>query len=182
MKGSIVNCFKEVVFKECGKDKWDELRVASNLPTILLDSANIDDERVVTAFNMAPDILNVSWQKLMETFADHWTFNYASKMGYGFFLKKHKSAREAIMEMNKIHQMATSNIKGANPPSFDFKWEDDNTLLVGYKSERNLFDICLYCLKSLGKYYKENLEIIKAGNNKIRVNFPAKTIFKAKNI
>jgi len=32
MKGSIVNCLKEVVVKEYGMDKWEELRVASELP------------------------------------------------------------------------------------------------------------------------------------------------------
>ena len=181
MKGSIVNCFKEVVVKECGKDKWEELRVASNLPEILLDSGNIDDEKVITAFNMAPDILNVNWQKLMDAFADHWTFNYADKIGYGFFLKKHKTAREAIINMNKVHQMATSNIRDANPPTFDFEWENDNTLYIEYKSKRGLFDICLSCLKSLGKYYNENLRVSKAGNNKIRINFPAQSMPKAEN-
>jgi hypothetical protein len=176
-----VNCLKEVVVKEYGMDKWEELRVASELPTILLDSGNVNDDKVIAAFNMAPDILNVSWQKLMDLFAENWTFNYANKIGYGFFLKKHKSAREAIMNMNKIHQMATSNIKDANPPSFDFKWENDNTLYVEYKSQRNLFDICLSCVKALGKYYKENLQITKAGNNKIRIIFPAESRLKAEN-
>lgn len=47
MKGSIVNCLKEVVIKEFGEDKWEELRVASSLPLILLDSANIDDEKLL---------------------------------------------------------------------------------------------------------------------------------------
>jgi hypothetical protein len=180
MKGSIVNCFKEVITKEYGETKWEELRVASDLPKILLDSGNIDDDKVITAFNMAPDILGVSWQKLMDSFADYWTFNYSGKIGYSFFLKKHKSAREAILDINTVHQMATSNIRDAKPPLFDFKWENDNTLYVEYKSERGLFDICLSCLKALGKYYKEDLNIKKAGNNKICIIFPAKSIASVK--
>lgn len=130
---------------------------------------------------MAPDLLEITWQKLMDAFADHWTFNYSSKIGYGFFLKKHKSAREAILDMNKVHQMATSNIKDAKPPKFDFKWDNNSTLYVEYKSERGLFDICLSCLKSLGKYYNENLRITKAGNNKIRIDFPAQSMVKTQN-
>jgi hypothetical protein len=179
MKGSIANCLKEVVIQGYGTDKWEELRVASNLPRVLLDSGNISDEQVITAFNMAPDVLGITWQKLMDAFAEHWTFNYASKLGYGFFLKKHKSAREAILDINRVHQMATANIKGATPPTFDFKWDNDNTLCVEYKSHRGLFDICLACLKALGKYYNEDLKITKAGNNKIRIEFAAQSALRA---
>lgn len=181
MKGAIANCLKEVVVQKYGTDKWEEIRMTSNLPGILLDSGNIDDEKVISAFNMAPDILGLSCQKLMDAFAEHWTFNYASKLGYGFFLKKHQSARQAILDINKVHQMATSNIKDANPPIFDFQWDNDRTLYVEYKSERGLFDICLSCLKALGKYHNEDLKITKAGNNKIRIVFAAQSAIRAQN-
>ncbi len=41
-----------------------------------------------------------------------------------------------------------------------------------YKSKRGLIDFLVGLIKGVGKYFKENLEVTKLGNNKVKIVFP----------
>jgi hypothetical protein len=75
--------------------------------------------------------------------------------------------------MDKVHQMVTQNIANAHPPRFEYDWKDDQTLIMTYKSNRNLIDFLVGIIKGVGKYYKENLKVMKLGKDKVQIRFPS---------
>jgi len=74
--------------------------------------------------------------------------------------------------MDNLHVIMTKTIKNANPPRFDFNWKDDKTLIMNYKSKRNLIDMLVGLARGVGKFYKENIKVTKIANDKIQVVFP----------
>lgn len=171
MKGCIVNCLKESIINAYGQDNWKKIESNINFPHIIIDTANIDDSIFIDALNNIQSILNITLDELFNIFSEHWIFSYAHKIGFAYFLNKHKSSKEALPEMDRIHRVVTINVLGSNPPSFKCSWVDENILLVDYYSERNLIDLCLALIKAMGKYYNDNLVVEKIGNNSLKVSF-----------
>ena len=66
----------------------------------------------------------------------------------------------------------TKNIPNASPPRFDYEWNDTNTLIMKYKSNRNLIDILVGLVKGVGNYFQEDLTVSKTGMDKVQVVFP----------
>lgn len=73
--------------------------------------------------------------------------------------------------MDYVHQIITKNIPNAHPPRFEYEWENSNTLIMKYKSNRNLIDILVDLVKGVGKYYQENLTVSKMGTDKVHIIF-----------
>ena len=171
MKGCIVNCLKESIISTYGKDKWEGVVIGINLPSIIIDTVNIDDSLFIEALNNAQSMLNISWDHLFDIFAEHWIFSYAHKIGFAYFLNKHKSAKEALFEMDRVHKVVTINMLGSKPPSFRCVWLDNNTLLMDYFSERDLIDMSIALIKAMGKYYNDHLNIKKIDRNRLEIKF-----------
>jgi len=68
--------------------------------------------------------------------------------------------------------MVTKNIQNAHPPRFEYEWKDQKTLIMKYKSHRNLIDFLVGLIKSVGKFYKEDLKVTKLTNDKVEIVFP----------
>jgi len=171
LKGCIVNCLKESIINNYGKNKWSEIVVGINIPHIIIDTSNMDDSIFMEVANNTQSILNITYEKLYDIFAEHWIFSYAHKIGFAYFLNKYSSSREALPEMDRIHKVVTINVLGSNPPSFKCTWLDNNILLIEYISDRNLIDLCIALIKAMSKYYKDNVEIEKLENNKLQIHF-----------
>jgi hypothetical protein len=171
VKGCIINCLKESIINNYGKDKWEDIAIAIELPPIIIDSINIDDALFIEALNYAQPLLNISWEDLFVMFAEQWIFSYAHTIGFAYFLNKHKTSRDALFEMDKIHKVVTINMIGSKPPSFKCVWLDDNTLLMDYFSERDLIDMAVALIKALGKYYNDHLKIEKVDGNRLEIKF-----------
>jgi hypothetical protein len=171
MKGCIINCLREAIINNYGKDKWEDIAIAVELPPVIIDSINVDDTLFIELLNYAQPLLNLNWEKLFDMFAEHWIFSYAHTIGFAYFLNKHKTSRDALFEMDKIHKVVTINLLGSKPPSFKCVWLDDNTLLMDYFSERNLIDLAIALVKALGKYYNDQLEIGKVDSNRLEIRF-----------
>lgn len=172
MKGVIADCLKKLVINKFGEEKWDESLKDAGLQdrSSFLATEDVPDEVVLKIVNSVCKVLNISLTQAADAFGDYWVNEYAVKIYKSYYSPK--SAREFILNMDKVHQMITQNMANAHPPRFDYEWDDDKTLVMTYKSRRNLIDFLVGLLKGIGNHYNEKLQVTKLGEDKVKIVFP----------
>lgn len=174
MKGSVVLGLKEMVTSRFGRDKWDIAlkKAGAELKTVLAVS-DVDDAMVLRVINSLCEILNIKLPELADLFGDYW-INVYTQRTYPTFYFRSKTAREFLLDVDRIHVELTKTIPNARPPRFEYEWKNDNTLIMRYKSHRGLIDIVVGLVKGVGKRYKENLRVSKLGNDRVEIIFEGK--------
>jgi len=172
MKGVIPNCLEELVKSKFGKEKWEDSLEAAGLPrnSSFLAMQDIPDADVLKVVASSCKVLNITLQQAADAFGDYWVNDYAPKI-YKAYYRLSNSAKEFLLNMDNIHKIVTKNIPNARPPRFTYKWENDKTLVMSYQSTRGLIDFLVGLIKGVGKYYKEDLKVMKLGNDKVKIIF-----------
>lgn len=75
-----------------------------------------------------------------------------------------------MQAIDKIHLNIATLYNNLVSPRFDVE-ENNNKLIIHYKSNRNLIDSLISLVKGVGKYYNEKLEIKKVDNKTVEVIF-----------
>jgi hypothetical protein len=76
-----------------------------------------------------------------------------------------------ILGLDGVHVEMTRSISNARPPRFVYKWRDDKTLHVEYKSHRNLIEVYAGLARGVGKYFKEPLKVRVLGPQSVEIEF-----------
>ncbi len=173
MKGAIINCLQELVVNSFGKDKWETAleKAGFEKHTVFLTIQDIDDASVLKLVGAVCSVINISLPQAADAFGEYWMCTYAPK-NYDVFFAGIKSAKDFLLKMDKVHHVTTATVPNAHPPRFDYSWENDKTLIMKYKSPRNLIDFMVGLIKGVGKRFNENLAISRIGENSVRIVFP----------
>ncbi|MBN1942382.1 MAG: heme NO-binding domain-containing protein [Phycisphaerae bacterium] len=173
MKGVILASLADLVTTKFGKDKWADILKKSeiNEKARFLPVGDYPDKDVLKIVRSLCEVLHVSPAQAGEAFGDYWVNTYAPKM-YSQYYARFKSAREFLLGMDEIHKNINVADKQASPPRFAYSWKDDKTLLMKYKSSRNLIDIFVGLVKGVGKHFHETLRVTHVGNNVVQIVFP----------
>ncbi len=174
MKGVIPQCLAEMVQKKFGEETWHKILEKAELDreTVFLSTADIPDEAVLKVVGVTCEVLGVSLPQAADAFGDYWVNEFAPKL-YGVFFRNAGSAREFLLNVDKVHAAAMANVPGAQPPRFEYEWKDDRHLIIHYHSHRSLIDFAVGIAKGVGKYYKEELKVTKLGPQRVEVVFSA---------
>jgi hypothetical protein len=172
VKGAIFRCLRELVLKEFGEDVWKKALEKSGLNKDLNVPATgkIEDEVILSIVQNLSEILNVSLQDLADAFGDYWVNTYSQRV-YKVFYDEAEDAKSYILKLDRIHWVMTRNIPDARPPRFDYEWKDDKTLIMKYKSHRNLIDFAVGLLKGVRRYYNEDFDVSKLDDKTIEIKF-----------
>ena len=73
--------------------------------------------------------------------------------------------------LDSIHVGMTKTMPQATPPRFNYEWKDKDTLIMEYRSQRDLIDFAVALIKGVGRFYNEDLGVQKLGFNRIAVTF-----------
>jgi len=173
MKGVIAVCLADLVKEKFGKDKWEQALEAAGLPktTFFMPSTNLEDAVVLKVIDSVCNVMGITLEQAADAFGDYWVNTYAPKV-YKVYYRGKETSREFLLNMEKVHKTVTETIADARPPRFEYQWKDDNTLIMRYKSSRNLIIFFIGLLKGVGKYFKEDLKISQAGPDKVQIVFP----------
>jgi hypothetical protein len=173
MKGTILKCLQEMVESRFGKDEWREVLTDAGFkgPQLFSLSADIDDGKAVAMFGSAARVLEVDAQRVMDEFGDYWVNDYAPRV-YQTIYGRYKSAREFLLAMDDVHVMVTQAVKDSRPPRFEFETQGEKTLLVTYKSKRNLIDLYIGLVRGVGRRFDTELDIVKLSARQVKVTFP----------
>lgn len=63
-------------------------------------------------------------------------------------------------------------MRNARPPRFSYSWSDENTLVIEYRSPRQLHALLVGLIKGVGTHYGEPLSVHGIGD-RVTVRFPA---------
>ena len=172
MKGIIVKCLSEMVKSNFGELKWKEIMQQSGEnPYVVINAiSDIDDQKVFKLFENTCEVLNLSKQQACDAFGNYFVNTFASKM-YAIFYNKFKNAKEFIMEMDNVHEIVTRNIINARPPRFTIEEVDENTIIVNYKSTRNMIDFYVGLVKGVGIYFNTPIGIKKLSEERVELTF-----------
>lgn len=174
MKGTITACLMELVGEKFGNDKWaailDDAQLGAHAADFRMAPFDIPDEQVLKLIASTCKVLRITEQQAADAFGEYWCCVYAPRV-YSLVYKHFKSAREMILGMDKVHVDMTATIPNAHPPRFNYVWETPNTLLVEYKSRRNLIDIYVGLVHGVGIYFKEKLGVKKISPTQVRIVF-----------
>ena len=138
---------------------------------MILPISDIDDQVVMNVIKSTCDVLNLSLEQVADAFGDYWVNVYTQKIYRVHYLDCNTS-KDFLLKMDYVHVMVTNNIPNARPPRFEYEWKDQKTLIMKYKSHRNLIDFLVGLIKGVGKFYKEDLKVTKLTNDKVEIVFP----------
>ncbi len=166
-------CVKEMIIKKFGEGKWKEILKNAEIEKepLLLHVTDVDDSIFMEIVNSIMNVLKISFEQVCEEFAEYWINVYAPRF-YKSYFDRAKNAKEFLLLMDYAHSSTTKDLPGAHPPRFSYEWKNDKTIIMGYQSKRNLIDLMVALIKSVGKFYNEPLKVTKLGNDKEEIVFP----------
>lgn len=172
MKGTIVRCLEELVVTRFGQDRWEQCLVDVGLraSTVIFPLSDIPDEQVMELTQAVCNNLGITFAQAADAFGDYWVNAYCPKM-YPMYLERKTSARDFLLDMDNVHVQMTRAMEKARPPRFSYEWKDDKTLIMHYRSQRNLADFVVGLAKGVGKYYKETIHVTKLGPDRVQIVF-----------
>lgn len=172
MKGVIFYALKELVLEKFGEKKWEAILEKAKIEknVIILPTSDFSDENFFKILDSLCETLNITIQDALKAFAEFWVLNYSQQI-YKIYYETAKNAREFLLKMDDIHFRETKRLENANPPRFDYKWKDNKTLIMTYKSQRNLIDLTVELVKAVGKFYKEDLYVEKISDKEVKIIF-----------
>ncbi len=172
MKGIFIICFKEMIKNKHGQDKWEMILEKAGLrkDTCLLPISDIEDETALHIIDSVGEVLDISRKQVTEEFGEYWINDYAPKI-YSAYYENIKTAKEFFLKLDYIHTTITRKIPNAHPPRFDYEWSDEATLIISYKSKRDLYDFFFGLTKGIRTYFKEDFKIMRMENNQIKIIF-----------
>lgn len=172
MKGVIPDCLRDMVVTKFGKDKWAEALAAAGFEqtTSFLATQDIDDAQVMRLIGAVQRTLMLTMEQAADAFGEHWVCVYAARI-YKPYFQAAASAKEFLLNMDLVHKITTESIENARPPRFEYVWLDSKTLIMKYKSSRNLVDFLVGLIKGVGKYFNENLRVSRHESESVKIVF-----------
>ncbi len=172
MKGVIPVCLKKMIIENHGNNHWPAILEDAGLPNNTMFSVreDVEDTIILKVMASCAKVLEVSMSDIIDEFGDYWVNTFAPKIYYAYYLGV-GSAKEMILKIDRIHNMVTRDIENAKPPRFQYEEVDAKTLRVTYNSERNLIDLFIGLTKGIGRYFKEDLKIIKIDEKHVEIKF-----------
>jgi len=174
MKGVIVQCLEELVCRGFGTDKWREALVRAGLDekARFIAVQDVADGEALKLVGAVCEVLGITLPQAADAFGAHWVNEFAPRI-YGPFYRQAKSAREFLLNMDRVHAETTRSIANARPPRFEYEWDGDRTLFMTYRSHRKLVDFLAGLARGVGTYFKEDLRVTKVSDTKVRIDFPS---------
>lgn len=172
MKGVIADCLSKLVAEKFGKDKWLQVLEQSGVgkETTFLPTADVGDTQTMNLITTTCKVLSITLQQAADAFGNYWVNTYAPKI-YSVYLNRYKTAKDFIKGMDSVHDITTKTIQNAHPPRFEFSEPDNKTLIVTYKSARNLIDFYVGLVKGVATYYKTTIQVSKLSEKQVRLVF-----------
>jgi hypothetical protein len=170
MKGTIVKCLEELVKTKFGEDKWKAILAKAGMDShaVFMVTAVVPDGDVLKLVGATAEVLGIPPQAAMDAFGEYWSLTYAPKM-YSVYFDKAKSAREFLLNMDKVHITITKTA-GATPPHFTYEDKGPKELVMHYQSPRGLVALMPGLIQGVAKYYKEKV-VVKLSGNALHITF-----------
>jgi hypothetical protein len=172
MKGVIPKALKQMVTEKYGADTWKKALSQAGIERepLMLPISDVDDSVVLEMVEGVCGVLGITLAQAADAFGAYWMTEFAPTM-YKSHFSKPTSVREFLLQMDEVHEITTRNMPNAHPPRFGYEELDDGSLVMEYKSSRDLMDIFVGLVKGVGAHVGETVDIQRRGGTKLHIRF-----------
>ena len=173
MKGPIVCCLNEMAVEKFGIEVWQNVLEKSGFSkeTAFKEIDDVPDGKFMEMVNNLCGYGNVGLDRVADAFGEYWAGTYAPRVYRCFFIGI-KNAKDFLLRVDTVHDIMVRAIN-ASPPKFSYEI-NEHSLIMTYKSNRNLIPFFRGLLKGVGKHFNEDLELLTISPNTIEIVFPNK--------
>lgn len=161
MYGLVNKAVEDLVSKNFGVDKWEEIKSKAAVKEASFTSMqSYPDHVTYDLVGAATEVLGLTAEQILEAFGEYWVL-YTAQEGYGDMLDKAgKSLPEFLKNLDALHVRVGNVMPELQPPSFECSDETSNSLHLHYYTERaGLSPMVLGLVKGLGKRFNTPCEV-----------------------
>ncbi len=158
MKGIILNLVEDAVVAEHGAPVWDAVLDEARLDGIYTSLGNYPDGDVMRLLAACSDVLGVAPRELTHEVGRRAVLGLAVRYPHHF--AGHHCLRTFLMSLDDvIHAEVRKLYPESRPPEFWFEGDEDDTLLVHYRSPRRLCALAVGMIRGAAEHYGETVSI-----------------------
>lgn len=158
MKGIIFNLLEDVVVNSHGGRAWDELLDQAGLDGVYTSLGSYDDAEMMRLVSAAGTELSVSDDEVLRWFGRQAIPGMVNR--WPDFFAAHQKTIPFLRTLNSvIHPEVRKLYSGAYCPHFDFSLPADGSLLIGYRSPRQLCGLAHGFILGAGDHYGETVTV-----------------------
>ena len=160
MKGIVNKGIQELVEAKFGAEAWEKVKTLAKCEEPFFSaSEDYPDQMTLDLANAASEVSGLPLETVLVEFGKFWVPNTGAESYPTFFKLAGKTAREFLLNMDKVHKHVTKNILNAKPPSFEYEELPDGRLLMHYRSERRLCAVLRGLILGVGIHFDEELQV-----------------------
>lgn len=160
MKGVINKGIQELVESRFGAEAWSTIKEHAGCEEpFFVITEDYPDEMSVALARSASKVSGLSIEDVLFEFGKFWVTNTGRNCYPTFYKMAGTSAREFLLNMDRVHDLATKSISNAVPPKFRYEELPDGRLLMHYDSKRNLCAAFRGLITGVGLFFNEDLEV-----------------------
>jgi hypothetical protein len=182
MKGIIFNLLEQVITQHHGEDVWDQLLDDAGVDGAFTSLGNYSDETLRSLVGAASRRLAIPPQEVIRWFGRKAISTLATR--YPVFFERHTATRSFLLSLNgMIHPEVRKIYPGADAPDFDFADSTPETLVMSYRSRRQLCALAIGLIEGSADHFRENAVVqhdtcMLTGHDRciFRIQFPAAAV------
>lgn len=155
MYGLVNKAIKDLVVKEFGQVKWDEICALSNFHEgEFVAMHSYPDSLTYDLVKNASRVLKKDSEVVLETFGEYWIL-FTVDEGYGDLMElSGNSFSEFLSNLDMLHYRINNIMPNLNAPQFTTRNETDNSIELEYRSPREgLTPMLIGLIRGLGKRF-----------------------------
>ena len=159
MKGVVNKGIGEFAIQQFGEEAWTRIKAAAGCEEPFFStSASYDDQSTLDLVTAACEVSGLTAAQVLEAYGRFLIPNTMRDAYPSFFAVAGKSARELLMNLDRVHQEVTKHVAGSAPPLIVCTETADGTLHIRY-SGRGFCELLKGALAGVGVMFGESLEV-----------------------
>lgn len=160
MKGIINKGIQEMVEAKFGAEAWDKIKALAKCDEPFFSAGeDYPDQMTLDLVSAASEVAGLPLETVLVEFGKFWVPNTGAASYSTYFKLAGTSAREFLLNMNRVHDQVTNNILNAKPPRMEYGELPDGRMLIHYRSERRLCAVLRGLILGVGIYFDEDLQV-----------------------
>ena len=161
MYGLVNKAIQDLIIKEHGQEKWNEVRVLAGMEDERFVSLkSYPDKLTYDLVGAASRILGADAESILMAFGEHWVL-YTAKEGYGEMLDfTGATLIEFLKNLDLLHLRVKNMMPHLQPPKFECNQVSETEVELLYYSDREgLAPMVIGLLHGLGKRFRTELTV-----------------------
>lgn len=158
MKGIVFTLFNDMVEENYGLEAWDQLLEKSGCDGIYISSETYPDAELMALVGAASEMTNIPANALVKAFGEYMFPSFHEK--YPTFFKEGMTLKSFLLTVDRvIHVEVRKLYPDAGLPDFEYQDENDNELVMLYKSPRKLCALAEGLIAGAAKHFNAKYQL-----------------------